>query len=135
MRKLLWLLVVVGCAPVYEPPVLVWDVGDRAAVTTCTLNNQAIVFLHPNVAGTWKQEFILEHEKDHSVDATYFKGGCNAFLRKYADNKSFRIKTEYKAYCKEGRLALKRGVPYQAVWDRIVTALAKDTTLVHDTCL
>lgn len=135
--RFLALVVLLGCTPlVREPPILVLDVGpDRAAVTTCSLNNLPVVLVHPNVAGTWKQEFIIAHEFTHSADAEHTKGGCGAFMKRYETDKSFRIKSEYRAYCTEGRLALKRGVTYEAVWDRIVTALAKDTVLVQDTCL
>jgi hypothetical protein len=133
MRALLLLssLTLLGCYA-YAAPVLVQPLPDgKAAMTYCSWNNLPIILIDPQTVLSPDRELILLHETIHVEDALASKGGCWPFLYRYTSDKLFRIKTEYKAYCIEGQLALQRNKRPEDIWNRVKFALQADTTLTN----
>jgi hypothetical protein len=121
-----------------EAPVIAVDSlpFDRSGETLCSYNNEPFIKVPLGVLQSVFAEFALLHEQTHAASAIAFKGGCWPFFYRYRDDRLFRIREELKAYCTEGRLAIRRNVKPEYVWQRIVDALAKDTTLTaKDNCL
>jgi hypothetical protein len=143
MRWLLLLAVVgcSGCAPViqsrYQPAILIYPTMPSArAVTKCSLNNVPVILIDSLVWYHPDRELTLEHEMTHSDDAYGYRGGCWSFLNRYNRDKAFRVRVQLKAYCAEGRLAIRRNKNPESMWQYIVAVMAPDTALTaRDNCI
>lgn len=138
-RRALLGLALMGCAHLKteEAPIIVMPLFEgRAAQAVCSLNNMAVVVVDTATPMSFHAEFTYYHEHVHVIDMRAYPGGCWPFIYRYNRDRMFRIKAEMKAYCAEGRFAMRRNRRPDDLWKYIVDAMAGDTVLTEkDNCL
>lgn len=114
----------------YAAPVLAHEMRPgRLGETVCAWNNLPIVLVDSAVLRSEDAEIILVHEQTHASRALAYRGGCWPYLRRYLEDKAFRVGEELTAYCAEGRFAISRNRDPVAAWARIKWAVSRDTIL------
>ena len=107
------------------------------ARTICSWNNIPVILADPSTLASKDMNLLIAHEKQHAEDMASEKGGCWPFIYRYQADSVFRQQIEYRAYCAEGKEALKQNRNPLDIWSRIKEAmkLYNVTLREEDNCL
>ncbi len=96
-----------GCAPtpqvvtVVVPSIAILPLDssdDALGRTGCDLMGQPVIFLNGKLTESSKS-WVLVHERIHVAQVRAFKGGCEAFSKKYISDSTFKLRVELEAFC------------------------------------
>ena len=123
-RLIVLFVLLTGCAVsrvTLDVPVILAELPNNIlAQTRCAFNNLPFVVFSDTTRTP--DEGTLVHEKKH-VEQSRMKGGCKAFTQRYRTDSTFRIKTEFEAYCAEAQFWLTRGHHPVVLWERVVLVM------------
>lgn len=132
--KWLWTLVLIGCY--YEAPVISIPLPEGlGGLTTCSTANLPIIVLKEGVLGTKNEKHSLIHERVHVRQMLQYSGGCNAFRKRYTEDKHFRVASEMDAYCAQ-REYVRKNIPesYMSISFFIINLMSETYDTVEVTC-
>jgi hypothetical protein len=109
VKALVLLALAVACQPI-EPPRVVTVVVPYTAVlpldpgetnimgkSGCDMNGAPVIWIHPLLPPE-EAQWVLVHERIH-ITQKYAHGGCLPFMKKYREDRSFRLDMEVEAFC------------------------------------
>jgi hypothetical protein len=121
----------------YAAPILpAQTLPEHLGRTLCSYNNLPIVEIDPEVLKSMWAESTIVHEQVHASHALAYRGGCWAYMRRYGEDKPFRVREQMAAFCAGAQVMLVRNADPRAAWQVIVDAMAPDTVLTDkDNCV